>query len=255
MGRFSNRNMGNSGGGMSGPLLLWKPKGDDVWNIPMRNFAVRVETTDGGAEMKTVSPQMVLDIEHIRVGWCRFEDKRPNFQWKPAGDLNVGSRPDDSSKPNGMGFAWESAFFIMTLVKDANNRKIAANWAQSTRSAVTGFEKLLDDLDSDPHVDSGDLPVVQFHDVEVIPTKNSPLVVPRFKILKWIPRPEELPNTDPLEGTGAPITTPPSRAGAAPAPAPARPSPGALAAAAAAQAPMNGGQADYYPDMDDEIPF
>lgn len=159
----------------------------------------------------------IADLANTQVGWLFFKKGMapvravvPHGQPippRPTGDFGV----DEKGRPNQP----KKGFVLRILDGDRMVREFASNAA----SVLGSMDELHDKFEAAPEHQQGMLPVVQFTGTSEIKSQHGTNYAPNFQIVKWVPRPAELP-------AGAPAATvPQSVAPAAPAPAATLPPP------------------------------
>lgn len=162
-------------------------------------------------------PAFVADMENIQVGWLFFKAGMAPVRALvkigqplppvPMGDYGVDER-GNANKPK-QGFAMR--------VLDGN--RTVREFSSNAGSVLSAIDALHTAYEGAPERAQGMLPVIQFTGATEVKGKHGSNYSPNFQIVKWVPRPAELP-------AGAPAAAvPQSMAPAAPAPSPSLPPP------------------------------
>lgn len=162
-------------------------------------------------------PVFIADLANIQVGYLFFKKGMapvralvPHGQPlppRPTGDFGV----DERGRPNQP----KEGFALRILDSERTLREFTSNAA----SVLGAMDALHNAFEAAPERQQGMVPVVQFTGATEVKGKHGANYTPNFQIVKWVPRPAELP-------AGAPAAAvPQSVAQAAPAQAPSLPPP------------------------------
>lgn len=162
-------------------------------------------------------PAFVADMENIQVGYLFFKSGMAPVRALvkignplppvPVGDYGV----DERGRPNQP----KQGFAMRVLDGNRTVREFSSNAA----SVLGAIDALHNEYEAAPERAQGMLPVIQFTGATEVKNKHGANYTPNFQIVKWVPRPAELP-------AGAPAAAvPQSVAQAAPAQAPSLPPP------------------------------
>jgi hypothetical protein len=150
-------------------------------------------------------PAFVADMENIQVGWLLFKPGMAPVRALvkigqpippcPEGDYGMDER-GNAVKP-------KQGFALRVLDGNRTVREFSSNAA-----AVLGtIDTLHSQYEAAPEKAQGLLPVVQFQGATEVKGKHGSNYTPNFAIIKWVPRPAELPAPGPVsaQSVAAPI--------------------------------------------------
>lgn len=136
-------------------------------------------------------PAFVADMENIQVGWLMFKKGIPPVRVLvkigqpippcPAGDYGLDER-GNAAKP-------KEGFSMRLLDSNRTVREFSSN----AGSVLTAIDALHTEYENAPEAKQGMLPVVQFQGATELKGKHGSNYTPNFAIIKWVPRPAELP--------------------------------------------------------------
>jgi len=160
-------------------------------------------------------PAFVADMENIQVGWLFFKAGMAPVRSLvkigqplppcPVGDYGVDER-GNAAKPK-QGFA-------MRLL-DGN--RTVREFSSNANAVLAAIDTLHSQYEAAPEKAQGLLPVVQFQGATEVKGKHGSNYTPNFAIIKWVPRPAELPAPGPVSAQS--VATPVAQS-AAPLPPP-----------------------------------
>jgi hypothetical protein len=136
-------------------------------------------------------PAFVADLENIQVGWLFFKAGMAPVRALvkigqpippcPAGDYGFDER-GNAAKPK-QGFALR--------VLDGN--RIVREFSSNAAAVLGAIDTLHSQYEAAPEKAQGLLPVLQFQGATEVKGKHGSNYTPNFAIVKWVPRPAELP--------------------------------------------------------------
>ena len=154
------------------------------YNAKAGRWFVRDESGDREIPM----PTFVADLDNIATGWLKFEEgqaprRRMDF------DLQTPSpNPGDGSKRG----------FVMRVY----SQKFLGGAAEFSGNSIhlsNAFKDVYAQWETERGNHAGQIPVVQCTGVEPSKDKHGTNYRPVFSIVQWVDRPEDLPNSRPVE--------------------------------------------------------
>jgi hypothetical protein len=194
------------------PLLRYDARSGSLYTQDrvMRDGAWQTEQND-----VTETMEAIFDLPNAQIGWIKFpKGAAPEMVLKKAGE-DIGERPSPDHKEG-------VRIIVKILDDDAGPRELASTAGVLWNSIDQLHEEYLAGLKTNP---GGKLPVVMLANVNEVSTPSNTNYEPVFEIVRWVPRPADLP------ADGIPVT----------------------AAASSPAKPQKRGNAGG--DMDDAIPF
>lgn len=172
------------GGGSAGPFVQWNASETKDGSMPGRTWALR--DADGRKAFEAFARGVVMDVKAIKTGWCWSNGAKgtaPEWQWNA-------SIKKFAPEPLARGAdRWKRGFAI-PLAYGPNPDDFAI-WEQAQGGAWQGFVQLVGLL-KEAGEQGNKLPVVVQDGSEKIETKKGITHAPKFKIMKWVPRPAAL---------------------------------------------------------------
>ena len=151
-------------------------------------------------DMQTVdmsSAPVVVDIENIQLGWLKLEGGRDWLPWPDNVPTNV-AKPSDA---HDQGFSVK--FFSNRIFDDQPVRELSASGAGIRQFVMD----LHEEAEKAKEFGSGKVPAIKIGDAPKVKMGKNDTRVPKFEIVKWINRPDELSgDVPPPEKTAPPIS-------------------------------------------------
>jgi hypothetical protein len=137
--------------------------------------------TDAGDEIEVQNMTAIFDLAHIKTGWLLFnENAAPDKVW------DNGSTASPPSPQHKRGFAVN----VFSPKELGGVREFSA----TSNTAIIAIRELYDAWESAPESKKGLVPVVKCENVLPVKSKFGTNYQPALKIVKWVPRPEAMPN-------------------------------------------------------------
>lgn len=145
---------------------------------------------DIGEEIEVRDLTAIFDLENIKTGWILFaEGTAPDTLWDPD-KSHAAQQPSPAHR---RGFAVN----VFSAQKLGGLREFSSN----SNASIISITDLYAEFEKSPERAQGLVPVVTCESVEPIKSKFGTNYQPVLKIVKWVPRPSELPT--PSKGNGA----------------------------------------------------
>ncbi len=136
-------------------------------------------------DMETVdmsSAPVVVDIENIQLGWLKLEGGRDWLPWPDNVPTNV-AKPSDA---HDQGFS--VMFYSTKLFEGEPVRELSASGAGIRQFVMDVHEE----AEKAKEFGSGKVPAIKIGDAPKVKMGKNDTRVPKFEIVKWINRPDEL---------------------------------------------------------------
>ena len=179
------------------------------------NAFIRFMVTDnewvmsGAAGMETVdmsSAPVVIDIENIQLGWLKLEGGR---DWQP---WENNTPPDGKQPPTDKHEQGFSVMFYSTkLFADEPVRELSASGAGIRQFVMDVHEE----AEKAKEFGSGKVPAIKIGEAPKVKMGKNSSRVPKFEIVKWINRPEDLAGDVAPPADNASSSSPTSQSGGA----------------------------------------
>jgi hypothetical protein len=211
-----------AGGGDFTPIIKYDARAGRIFRSDRIDTGNGYETT---AIDITPMFKAVVDFENVETGWIDFPvGSAPSFVLIKIADLKAGKQlPDRPSTKHKNGIR-----FLLKLNKTCGGDRPVREMAGTAKAFVSGVEEVYQEYEREKSKYPGKLPVIVLVSTEVIKSgkgqNTSTNYRPKFKIVGWATRPEDLvhipvtanaPATAPATAPSTGSTTVPPPAAAA----------------------------------------
>lgn len=144
---------------------------------------------DIGEEIEVKDLTAIFDLENIKTGWVLFaEGTAPDTLWDPD-KSHAAQQPSPAHR---RGFAVN----VYSTQKLGGLREYSSN----SNASIISITDLYTEFEKAPERTQGLVPVVTCESVEPVRSKFGTNFQPVLKIVKWVPRPSELPTPGKANG-------------------------------------------------------
>jgi len=159
-------------------------------------------STEGGTEEFTFSEAVVVDIQNVQLGWLLLETG--NRDWKPW--------PNNAPQPKPQEGEYKAGFETHIYAKNIFGSEPVRSYSSNSTGNVMFIQELYNAAESAPEFGQGMSPVIKIVGSTPIKVGKGNTRVPKFEIVKWIPRPDVFD-----AAVNAPAAAPAAKPAAAPA--------------------------------------
>jgi hypothetical protein len=147
--------------------------------------------TDTGGEEEVLSLTAIFDLANIKTGWIHFaENAAPDAVWDRDGTIPAAPSPQHKR-----GFAVN--VFSPKLLGGLRE------FSSTSNGAIIAIRELHDTFEQTYDPDKTLVPVVTCESVTPVKSKFGTNYQPVLKIVKWVPRPQEMDKVPPPTAAGA----------------------------------------------------
>jgi hypothetical protein len=174
------------------PLNLEPRSSEDF--IPYLKFNAKAgrwyNKTDTGEEQEILQLTAIFDLPNIKTGWIYFVEKAaPSVVW------DNGAIPPTPSPQHKRGFSVD--VFSPKLLGGLRE------FSSTSNGAIIAIKELYDTFEQTYDPDKTLVPVVTCESVTPVKSKFGTNYQPVLKIVKWVPRPQEMDKVPPPTAAGA----------------------------------------------------
>lgn len=152
-----------------------------------------------------------FDIKNIQLGWMWIAEGQ--YEWRPW--------PNNEQQPKPAEGDWKAGFSMEVFSTQFGDEHLR-EFNSSATGSVMFIQDLYNEAEQHPEFEEGKTPVIKITGSTPKKVGKGNTRIPKFEILKWVPRPEAFsPIEPPAKAPAKAAAKPAAKSAPAPAPAPA----------------------------------